>query len=161
MGRVVLGVSSRAGGERLTVHTVIVSTRDDGRIEIEVRDGWRGTKGQDAGRELTDLHDALCNLLDGGPSGSPEAIAVKRVEPPPRGRPPATYDDRIRLEAAAMLAAIARNRRYFGYRRNELGRGGELCTKARDSASWPDGVEAQEAVDAACAALSDLLADAD
>lgn len=157
MTRAVIGIASRAGGQRLTVTIAAVSVDDKGCVDIDVRESWRGNKNQASSHELTDLHDAIGNLLSGGAGQPLEGIAVKRVEQPQRGRPPGTYDDRIRLEAVAMLAAVATNTPFFSYRRKEMARGSELSAKARECNNWPDDDESQEAVDAACAALSDLL----
>jgi hypothetical protein len=52
-----------------------------------------------------------------------------------------------------MLAAHAQGKRYFGYRKIQLGRGSDLAQQAR---ATPLDDEALEALDAACAALCDL-----
>ena|ERR1700761_6747329 len=160
MGRTVLGVASRAGGQRLTVYVASVTISEAGSIEVDAREAWKGSKAQDTGRELTDLHDAFSNLLE-GTSDKPEAIAVKRVECPQRGRPASSYDDRIRFEGPAMLAAVGQNCRYFAYRKNELARAHQLIAEAKRCDGWPGDDEPTEAAEAACAALSDLLAEAD
>jgi hypothetical protein len=130
---------------------------DGGEItEVVQLDGWQGTPGQDAGRQLVDLRDAISNLLDQGLPDPPNVAAIKRVERPFKGKPPDTYDDRIRFESAVMVAAVEQGRRCFSYRKLELVRGAALIAQAEQLGDFPTGNEAREAAEAACAGLSDF-----
>ena len=55
-----------------------------------------------------------------------------------------------------MLAAHVDGKRYFQYRTNQLGRGGDIAKKARAASGAPTEPEPLEAMVAACAALGDL-----
>src|SRR5436190_293457 len=93
----VLGLASRAGGERLHARMVAVALSSDDDLEVRSVEPWEGTRGTDDARQLVDLHDAIVNVLDPKRQGAPQAVAVKRVESPSRGRPSAAYDRRIRF----------------------------------------------------------------
>lgn len=155
MSKNVLGVASSAGDQHLTAHLVFVQLADDGELSVSEQEIWEGTRGQDPARQLIDLRDAIRNLLTSG-SAAPDAVAVKRVELPFRGKPKSTYDDRVRFEGAAMMAAVEAGKRYFGYRKVELRRGSDLVTVALATPDCPSSDSGKEGVAAACAALSDL-----
>lgn len=148
----VLGLASRGDSDRLSVWRVEVQVKGDGSVEVLELDPWQGTRGRDDASQLIDVHDAIVNVLDSPRLGTVCAVAVKRTESP-RGRPSNPYDRRVRFEGAAMLAAHAQGKRYFGYRKIQLGRGSDLAKQAR---ATPLDDEALEALDAACAALCDL-----
>jgi len=151
----VLGLACRGDSDRLSVWRVEVQVKGDGSVGVVELDPWQGTRGRDDASQLIDVHDAIVNALDSPRLGAFSAVAVKRTESPPR-RPSNPYDRKVRFEGAAMLAAHAQGKRYFGYRKNQLGRGSDLAEQARAAAATPLGDEALEAVDAACAALRDL-----
>lgn len=151
-----LGLASRGDNDRLSVWFVEVRRSEDGGVAVAVRDPWQGTRGRDDASQLADFHDALANALDSPTLGATDAVAVKRVESPVRGRPSNTYDRRVRFEAAAMLAAHQEGKRYFDYRTNQLGPGREIAEQARACESAPQDDEGLEALDAACTALSGL-----
>lgn len=109
----VLGVASQVSDHRLTAAFVRL---DGAGPTAEVLDSWRGTKGTDTGRQLAQLVEVLRNRLA---ASAVDAIALKRIESPV-GRPPNTYDDRIRFEAAAMLAAVAADLPYHSFRTQSL-----------------------------------------
>jgi hypothetical protein len=152
----VLGIASRVPSSRLAAVFVRAVLRPSGEVSLDVHEPWSGTLGTDDGRQLTDLRDTVANALDIGRADPFDAVAVKRVETPPRGRPTEAYDKRIRFEAAVMLGCLSQGCRYFAYRKSELGRGLELLIRARDLSSFPGDEQTQEAVAAACAALHDL-----
>jgi hypothetical protein len=104
---------------------------------------------------MNDLVDALTNTLDRKRHGAPIALAVKRTEST-MGRPTTQYDQKVRAEGAAMVAASAQGRRYFPYRRNQLGDGADLAAEASSHRAYPSDKEGVEAVAAACAAISEL-----
>lgn len=151
----VLGLASRGDSDRLSVWRVEVQVKGDGSVAVAELDAWQGTRGRDDASQLIDVHDAIVNVLDSPRLGVISAVAVKRAESPP-GRPSKPYDRKVRFEGAAMLAAHAQGKRYFGYRKNQLGRGSDLAEQARAAAAVALGAEALEALDAACAALRDL-----
>ena len=151
----VLGLASRGDSDRLSVWRVEVQVKGDGSVDVVELDPWQGTRGRDDASQLIDVHDAIVNSLDSPRLGTISAVAVKRAESP-RGRPSNPYDRKVRFEGAAMLAAHKQGKRYFDYRKNQLGRGSDLAEQARATASTPLGVEALEALEAACAALRDL-----
>lgn len=105
---------------------------------------------------MHDLVDALANLLDRKRPGAPVALAMKRSEIT-RGRPTTQYDQKVRAESAAMVAAASQGRRYFAYRTNQLGEGRDLEAEAATHDRYPKDKLAQEAVAAACAALAELV----
>jgi len=150
-----LGLASRGDNDRLSVWLVEVTVDIDGLVRVAVLEPWKGTRGRDDASQLIDVHDAVVNALDSPRLGAVDVVAVKRVESP-RGRPSKPYDRRVRFEAAAMLAASGKGRRYFGFRSNQLGPGHELAARARAANGAPTDGEGLEAVDAACAALGHL-----
>jgi hypothetical protein len=152
---VALGLASRGDGDRLSVWLVEVRLNADNAVDVTVLERWQGTRGRDDASQLIDVHDVIVNALDSPRLGPIKAVAVKRAESTP-GRPSNPYDRKIRFEGAAMLAAHAQGKRYFGYRKIQLGRGKELAERARAAAGAPSDAESLEALDAACAALSDL-----
>ncbi len=151
----VLGLASRGDSDRLSVWLVEVRLAEGGDVQLATLEPWQATRGRDDASQLIDVHDAISNTIDAPRLGPIAAVAVKRVESP-RGRPSNPYDRRLRFEGAAMLAAHGAGKRYFAYRSNQLGRGTELASKAREATGAPADAEALEALDAACAALSDL-----
>jgi len=126
----------------------------DGSVIVEPLKPWKGTA-TDELRSIGDLLDALANTLDRKRTGAPDALALKRTETT-RARPTKQYDQKIRAEGAAMIAAASQGKRYFHYRKNQLGRGSDLAEKAGAHSKYPAGAEAQDAVAAACAALTEL-----
>jgi hypothetical protein len=151
----VLGLATRGEKDRLSVWLVEVHFEADGSIAVVELDPWQATSGADEGSQLVDVHDAIVNALDAPRLGPVEAVAVKRVEMP-RGRPSGSYDRRLRFESAAMMAARRQGKRYFSYRRNQLGRGSHVSARARSADGAPTSTEALEALDASCAGLGDL-----
>lgn len=143
----------------LTVYRVIVRVADSGDVEVEPLAAWRSTA-QDEARSMNDLVDALSNTLDRRRRGAPRMIAVKRTEST-QGRPTKAYDQKTRAEAAAMIAASAQGRRYIHYRTTQMKGGDDLHRSATSHGGYPSVKEEQEAVAAACAALAELLQDAE
>jgi hypothetical protein len=151
----VIGIATSSQKGALIVSRVIVRLQDDDSIEVAPLEAWRGTP-RDEARSLNDLVDALANTLDRKRPGAPVAIAVKRSEIT-RGKPTTQYDQKVRAEGAAMIAASTQGRRYLSYRTNQLGDGGELNAEAAQHNAYPSSKEGQEAVAAACSALAELL----
>jgi hypothetical protein len=104
---------------------------------------------------LVDAHDAVVNALDAPVLGPVSAIGLRKAESL-HGRPSKPYDRRTRFEGAAMLAARAKGKRFLDYRGSQLGRGAALAKKAQAADGAPIDGPALEALNAACAALSDL-----
>jgi hypothetical protein len=150
----VLGIATSSKEDALHVYRVIVRLIEDGSVEVEPLETWRGTP-RDEARSMNDLSDALGNTLDMKRRGAPQALAVKRTEST-SGRPTKQYDQKIRAEGVAMVAASAQGRRYFQFRTQQLGRGADLAHAASEHDSYPTKRESQEAVAAACAALVQL-----
>jgi hypothetical protein len=149
----VLGITTSSRSDALHVYRAIVRLKEDGAVEVEALETWRGTP-RDEARSMKDLADALANSLDNRRPGAPEALALKRTES--TGRPTVQYDQKIRAEGVAMVAASGQGRRYFHYRTQQLGPGADLATAAAKHPDYPRGKEAREAVAAACAALARL-----
>jgi hypothetical protein len=151
----ILGLSTGVLDEALIVHRVVVRATD-GEVSLTVTPAWRATR-KDEARSLADLVDALSNALDRKRSEAPDGLAIKRVETPVRGKPSKSYDKRTRAEAAAMVAASHQGSRYFGYRTNEIKpRGKSLRTSVEQLGDYPDDPDLRDAINAACAALSEL-----
>lgn len=72
-------------------------------------------------------------------------------------RPTVPYDQKTRAEGAAMVAASSQGRRYFGYRKGQLGDGRGLNEAAKSHSDYPSTEGEQDAVAAACAALAELV----
>ena len=152
----VLGIAMSSQKGAVIVSRVIVRMRDD-QVEIEPLEEWHGTPG-DEERSLVDLLDALVNTLDRKRSRAPVALAIKRTEST-SGRPTVQYDQKVRVEGAAMAAVASQGRRCFSYRRNQLGPGRDLEESAAAHSSYASGQNEQEAIAAACTALTQLLDD--
>jgi hypothetical protein len=150
----VLGIATTSRNGTLTVYRVIVRAPGDGTVEVEPLASWQSTR-RDEVRSISDLVDALGNILDRKRNGAPDALAAKRAEST-QGRPSSAYDQKIRAEAAAMVAAASQGRRYFAYRTNQLGDGRELVEAASQAEAYPSEKEEKEAVAAACTALAQL-----
>jgi hypothetical protein len=154
----VLGIATSSRDGALIVSRVIVRlTGDD--VEVERLKPWQGTP-RDEARSQRDLVDALGNVLDRKRDGAPEALAVKRPESPV-SRPTVPYDQKTRAEGAAMIAATSQGRRYFSYRKGQLGHGEALNEAAKAHANYPSAEGEQDAVAAACAALAELVDDSE
>jgi hypothetical protein len=154
----VLGIGTSSSDDVLTVYRVIVRRTGDA-VEVETLEPWQGTAADEA-RSMNDLAEALGNTLDPKRKGAPEALAVKRVESS-FNRPSKAYDQKVRAEGVAMVAATGQGRRYFAYRTNQLTPGADLKADAAKQKGYPSGAEAQGAVAAACEALSVLGKDAE
>src|SRR5262245_40704747 len=113
----VLGIASSSQSGAVKVERVIVRTSGE-TVEVELLEAWQGTP-KDEARSLQDLVDSLRNVLDRKRPTAPIALAVKRSEST-RGRPTSAYDQKIRVEAAAMVATAGEGRRYFAYRTGQL-----------------------------------------
>ena len=151
----VLGLSTAVADGTLVVHRAVVTARQ-GQITVKVLESWQATRNDEA-RSLSDLVDALTNSLDRKRANAPEAVAIKRVEVPLRGKPPKSYDQRTRAEGAAMVAAASQGVGYFGYRLVEIRpRGQHLREAAASLPEYPGAEEQRHAVDVACAALAEL-----
>jgi hypothetical protein len=149
----VLGIATSSSAGVLTVHRAIVRLNED-EMSIEPMETWRGTANDEA-RSFGDLVDALSNALDRKRQGAPAALAVKRAESTV-GRPSNPYDQKVRAEGVAMVAAASQGRGYFAYRTNQLTDGDDLRRQASGLAEYPETSEGQDAVDAACEALARL-----
>jgi hypothetical protein len=153
----VLGLATSISDSALIVHRVVVRV-SNGDVELNVMDAWKAIR-KDEARSLGDLADALSNSLDRKRERAPDALAIKRVESPIRGRPSGSYDQRTRAEGAAMIAAASQGARYFGYRAVEIRpRGKALREAAAALPQYPADDDRRDAIAAACAALSDLRA---
>jgi hypothetical protein len=152
----VLGLVSRGDDNRLSMWLVELQLDEDGQVKVAVHEPWYATKKRDDASQLIDAHDVIANAIDASTLGTVNAVAVKRTETPPFGRPGNAYDRKIRFEGAAMLAAHTQGKRYYAYRNNQLGRGEDIAKKARSANGAPKEGEALEAMVAACAGLSDL-----
>jgi hypothetical protein len=150
---VVLGIATSSTSGALTVHRVVVRAEGD-KVSVEQLEPWKGTPNDEI-RSIGDLVDALSNNLDRKRNAAPMALALKRTEST-RGRPTKQYDQKIRAEGAAMIAASSQGRRYFQYRTNQLGPAEALASVASSHGGYPTAKEAREAVTAACAALAEL-----
>src|SRR5579862_2025446 len=149
----VLGIATSSQRGALIVERVIVRRTGDELIDIEQLEAWQGTP-RDEARSMHDLVDALANALDRRRPGAPVAIAVKRSETT-RGRPTTQYDQKTRAEGAAMVAATSQGRPYFAYRTNQLSDGRHLEAAAATHPQYPPDQLAQDAVAAACTALTE------
>jgi hypothetical protein len=149
----VLGIGTSSSDDVLTIYRVIVRRTGDA-IEVETLEPWQGSAADEA-RSMNDLVEALGNTLDPKRKGAPEALAVKRVEST-FNRPSRAYDQKVRAEGIAMVAATGQGRRYFAYRTNQLTHGADLKADAARHQGYPSGAEAQGAVAAACEALFEL-----
>jgi hypothetical protein len=149
----VLGIATSSSAGVLTVYRMIVGIADE-QVSVERLEPWRGSAADEA-RSMGDLVDALSNTLDRRRQDAPQALAVKRTESTFR-RPSNAYDQKIRAEGVAMVAASSQGRPYFAYRTNQLTRGGDLRREAADHPQYPSSDEDQDAVAAACEALAAL-----
>jgi hypothetical protein len=131
----VLGIATNSHKDALIVSRVIVRLRTDGSIQVEPLTAWQGTP-RDEARSMNDLVDALANTLDPKRRGAPVAIALKRTEST-RGRPTKQYDQKVRAEGAAMVAASTQGRRYFKYRTTQLGKDRALTAEAAAHKAYP------------------------
>ena len=135
----VLGLASRGDSDRLSMWCVEARLDEDGNVAVAVHERWYATRGRDDASQLIDAHDTIINALDSPELGDVKAVAVKRTETPPAGRPGNAYDRKIRFEGAAMLAARVQGKRYFQYRNNQLGRGDSIFDIARSAGGAPYG----------------------
>jgi hypothetical protein len=152
----VLGIATSSSRGVLTVYRVIVRLSDDG-VAVEPMEPWQGTAADET-RSMGDLVDALANTLDRKRDGAPQGLAAKRTEST-LGRPSNPYDQKIRAEGVAMVAASSQGRPYFAYRTNQLTKGDDLRDQAARHDAYPATGEARDALAAACEALAELRGD--
>jgi hypothetical protein len=153
-GLAVLGISASSQAGTVTVARIVVRLSGSASVELESLESWR-TAARDEDRTMVDLADALSNVLDRKRPGAPVALAVKRPENV--GRPTIQYDQKTRVEGAAMIAAAGQGRRYFGFRRSQLGVGRQYAEAAAQAAAYPSDTVGRDAVAAASAALAKLV----